>query len=250
MCHLSKAPLSARAHGLSDHVARAAGAFDAVVCEHWEKGGAGTVALVKAVQKACAEPPQFRFLYELDLPIKAKIEKIAVEMYRADGVDYLPEAEAAIEKYTALGFDKLPICMAKTQYSFSHDAKRKGAPTGFRLPIRCALRLPRLALTREARTRCDAAAVGVQGPAGVCRRGVPVSARGLDDDDARPAHAAVLLRHRCRSGDGHGGGAVVGRPGCCGWRSWGARLRRNEAGRDAAASWEAGPSLLSGCVQG
>ena len=115
---------------------RRAGAFDAVVCEHWEKGGAGTVGLVEAVQKACKEAPQFRFLYELDQPIKAKIEKIAVEMYRADGVDYLPEAEAAIDKYTALGFDKLPICMAKTQYSFSHDAKRKGAPTGFRLPIR------------------------------------------------------------------------------------------------------------------
>jgi formyltetrahydrofolate synthetase len=122
--------------------ALAAGATDAVVCEHWEKGGAGAVDLAHAVVKASAEKAAFKFLYELDLPIKTKIEKIAVELYRADGVDYLPEAEAAIEKYTKLGFDKLPICMAKTQYSFSHEASRKGTPTGFRLPIRCVFSWP------------------------------------------------------------------------------------------------------------
>lgn len=112
------------------------GAFDAVVCEHWAKGGAGAVGLADAVERACAAPTDFRFLYASELPIKEKIEIIAREMYRADGVDYLPEAEAAIAKYTRMGFDNLPICMAKTQYSFSHDASQKGAPLGFRLPIR------------------------------------------------------------------------------------------------------------------
>ena len=116
--------------------ALAAGAFDAVVCEHWEKGGAGAVELARAVQRACAEPSTFRFLYETEQPIRAKIEVIAREMYRADGVDYSPEADAAIDEYERLGFGHLPICMAKTQYSFSHDAAAKGAPTGFRLPIR------------------------------------------------------------------------------------------------------------------
>lgn len=118
-----------------------AGAYDAVVCEHWEKGGAGAVGLARSVERACNEKTNFQFLYDVNLPIKAKIEAVATKMYRADGVDYLPEAEAAIEKYTKLGFGKLPICMAKTQYSFSHDAARKGAPTGFRLPIRCGSHL-------------------------------------------------------------------------------------------------------------
>jgi formyltetrahydrofolate synthetase len=108
-----------------------------VVCEHWEKGGAGAVALAQSVKRACNEKTNFQFLYDINLPIKAKIEAIATKIYRADGVDYLPKAEAAIEKYTKLGFGMLPICMAKTQYSFSHDASLKGAPTGFRLPIRC-----------------------------------------------------------------------------------------------------------------
>lgn len=117
---------------------RRAGAFDAVVSNHWEKGGAGAVALATAVEGACAEPSDFKFLYPLDLTVKEKIEAIAREMYRADGVDYTPEAEVAIAQYTRMGFDNLPICMAKTQYSFSHDAALKGAPTGFRLPIRCA----------------------------------------------------------------------------------------------------------------
>ena len=116
-----------------------------MVCEHWEKGGAGAVDLARAVERACAAPPAFKFLYDVAAPIKDKIEAIAVQMYRADGVDYSPEADAAIAKYTALGFDKLPICMAKTQYSFSHDAALKGAPTGFRLPIRCASLLATLA---------------------------------------------------------------------------------------------------------
>lgn len=115
-----------------------AGAFDAVVCEHWEHGGQGAVALAGAVERACSQESKFEFLYNVDLSIKEKIEIIAKQVYRADGVEYSPEAEAAITKYTDMGFVKLPICMAKTQYSFSHEASRKGAPTGFMLPIRCA----------------------------------------------------------------------------------------------------------------
>eukprot|EP00199_Chlamydomonas_sp_CCMP681_P001381 CAMPEP_0119108120 /NCGR_PEP_ID=MMETSP1180-20130426/13478_1 /TAXON_ID=3052 ORGANISM="Chlamydomonas cf sp, Strain CCMP681" /NCGR_SAMPLE_ID=MMETSP1180 /ASSEMBLY_ACC=CAM_ASM_000741 /LENGTH=636 /DNA_ID=CAMNT_0007093703 /DNA_START=81 /DNA_END=1991 /DNA_ORIENTATION=+ len=116
--------------------ALAAGAFDAVVCAHHGLGGAGAVDLARAVAAACAQPSEFKLLYPLDLPIKAKIEAIAKQMYHADGVEYTPQAEAQIEKFTRLGLDKLPICMAKTQYSFSHDASKKGAPSGFILPIR------------------------------------------------------------------------------------------------------------------
>jgi formate--tetrahydrofolate ligase len=80
--------------------------------------------------------PGFRFLYDLDWPIRRKIKTIAAEIYGADGVSYDKPAESAIESLTRLGFDKLPICMAKTQYSISHDPARKGRPTGFTLPVR------------------------------------------------------------------------------------------------------------------
>ena len=134
---------------LHHDIAMRAGAFDAVVCEHWEKGGAGAVDLARAVQRACAQDSTFELLYDSDLPIKAKIEAIAIKIYRADGVSYEPAAERAIERCTRLGFDKLPICMAKTQYSFTHEAGRKGAPTGFMLPIRCACApICRMALLR------------------------------------------------------------------------------------------------------
>jgi len=113
-----------------------AGAFDVVLSEVWAKGGAGGAALAEAVVRACEQPNGFRFLYPLDIPIKEKIEIIAREIYRADGVDYLPEAERKIELYTRLGYDRLPLCMAKTHLSFTHDPKLKGAPRGWRLPIR------------------------------------------------------------------------------------------------------------------
>ncbi len=113
-----------------------AGAVDAVVSTHWMDGGAGAKALAEAVVKASQLPSNFRFLYPLDIPIKEKIEIICREIYGADGVDFLPEAEKKIEVYTRLGFDKLPICMAKTHLSFTHDPAIKGAPTGFRVPIR------------------------------------------------------------------------------------------------------------------
>jgi len=113
------------------------GAEDAVVSRHWELGGEGAVDLAKAVVKAAEKPSHFQFLYPLDTTtIKEKIEAVAREVYGADGVDYSPEAEARIEEYTRLGFDKLPICMAKTHLSLSHDPNLKGVPTGFRIPVR------------------------------------------------------------------------------------------------------------------
>ncbi len=117
-------------------IAVEAGAEDAIPCEHWAKGGAGAVALAEAVIKACEKPSDFRFLYPLDIPIKDKIETIATKVYGADGVDYLAEAEAKVAQYTKLGFDRVPICMAKTHLSLTHDPAVKGAPKGWRLPIR------------------------------------------------------------------------------------------------------------------
>ncbi|MGC8856834.1 MAG: formate--tetrahydrofolate ligase [Anaerolineae bacterium] len=113
-----------------------AGAMDAVVSTHWMDGGAGAVALAEAVVRAAEKPSNFRFLYPLDLSIKEKIEIVCKEIYGAEGVDYSPEAEQKIELYTRLGFDKLPLCMAKTHLSFTADPAIKGAPSGFRIPIR------------------------------------------------------------------------------------------------------------------
>jgi formate--tetrahydrofolate ligase len=116
--------------------ALAAGAYDAVLSTVWADGGAGGVELAKAIVKATEEPNDFHFLYPLDATIKEKIETIATKIYGADGVDYLPEAERQIKLYTKLGFDKLPICMAKSHLSLSHDPSLKGRPKGFRVPIR------------------------------------------------------------------------------------------------------------------
>jgi formyltetrahydrofolate synthetase len=113
-----------------------AGAHDAVMSNHWAEGGAGAVGLGKAVIDACGKPSKFQFLYPLDVSIKQKIETIVRDMYGGDGAEYLPEAEKKIELYTRLGFDKLPICMAKTHLSLSHDPNLKGAPTGFTVPVR------------------------------------------------------------------------------------------------------------------
>ena len=106
------------------------------VSKHWAEGGAGAVELAKAVVEAAEEPTDFNFLYELDQPIKAKIEKIATTIYGADGVTYETEAEAQIRQYEAAGYGGLPICMAKTHLSLSHDPNLKGAPTGFTVPVR------------------------------------------------------------------------------------------------------------------
>ncbi len=117
-------------------IAVQAGAHDAVASNHWAEGGAGAVDLGKAVISACELPASFRFLYPLDLDIKSKIETIVREVYGGSGVEYLPEAQKKIELYTRLGFGRLPICMAKTHLSVSHDPSLKGAPTGFTVPVR------------------------------------------------------------------------------------------------------------------
>jgi formyltetrahydrofolate synthetase len=115
-----------------------AGAFDAVLSDHWAQGGAGAADLGEAVVRACVanDEANFRLLYDSDLPIKDKIEIICKEIYGADGVDYTDLAEQQIQQYEEAGFDKLPICIAKTQYSFSCNPAAKGVPTGFRIPIR------------------------------------------------------------------------------------------------------------------
>uniref|UniRef100_A0A8C9X7H6 formate--tetrahydrofolate ligase n=1 Tax=Sander lucioperca TaxID=283035 RepID=A0A8C9X7H6_SANLU len=117
-------------------MAKAVGAFDAVRCSHWAEGGAGAVALGQAVQRASEAPSKFQFLYDLELPIADKIRIIAQKIYGADDIELLPEAQHKVELYTKQGFSNLPICMAKTHLSLSHEADRKGVPTGFILPIR------------------------------------------------------------------------------------------------------------------
>ena len=114
-----------------------AGAFNAVVTRHWMEGGKGAVELAKAVVEACEQPSDFKFLYPLEgTSIKDKIEIICKEIYGADGVTYEPLAEKKVELYTKLGFDELPMCMAKTHLSLTHDEALKGRPTGFTVPIR------------------------------------------------------------------------------------------------------------------
>jgi formate--tetrahydrofolate ligase len=117
-------------------IAESAGALGAAVSRHFAEGGAGAIELAEMVVQACERPNQFQFLYDLDLPIKAKIETIAKEVYGAAGVSYEPNAEKQIALYEANGLGKLPICMAKTHLSLSHDPSLKGAPKGFTLPIR------------------------------------------------------------------------------------------------------------------
>jgi methylenetetrahydrofolate dehydrogenase (NADP+)/methenyltetrahydrofolate cyclohydrolase/formyltetrahydrofolate synthetase len=117
-------------------IAEEAGAYAAVASNHWAEGGAGAVELAEAVVGACEQPSHFEFLYPLELSIKEKIETIASQVYGADGVDYTPVAEQQIAAYEKAGFGNLPMCMAKTHLSISHDPSLKGVPTGFVLPIR------------------------------------------------------------------------------------------------------------------
>jgi formyltetrahydrofolate synthetase len=121
---------------LVKRIAEAAGAEAAIKCTHWMNGGKGAIELAEAVMDAAKKTNHFEFLYPLDWPIKKKIETIATKIYGAAGVDYAPEAEAKIELYTRLGFANLPINMAKTHLSLTHDPAIKGRPTGWRLPIR------------------------------------------------------------------------------------------------------------------
>ena len=104
--------------------------------EVWAKGSEGGRALAEEVVRLCDEPSQLTYAYELDQPIAAKIEAIATKVYHADGVDFAPKAAKMMKQLEEQGFGGLPICMAKTQYSFSDDAKRLGAPEGFRIAVR------------------------------------------------------------------------------------------------------------------
>lgn len=113
-----------------------AGALAAVESFVHANGGEGGAELAEAVAEACERPSDFRYLYELDVPIKQKIEAIATRIYGADGVDYEPDAERKIAAFEAQGLGNLPICMAKTHLSLSHDPNLKGRPTGWRLPVR------------------------------------------------------------------------------------------------------------------
>ncbi|MBK9214773.1 MAG: formate--tetrahydrofolate ligase [Chloracidobacterium sp.] len=117
-------------------VAIESGALGAAVSTHWANGGKGAVELAEMVIAAADQSSEFKFLYELDQPIKAKIETIAKQIYGAEDVWYEPFADQQIKAYEENGFGGLPICMAKTHLSLSHDPKLKGAPTGFTLPIR------------------------------------------------------------------------------------------------------------------
>jgi formyltetrahydrofolate synthetase len=116
--------------------AQEAGAEAAVVSNHWAEGGAGAKDLGEAVVAACEQPRDFKLLYPDDMSIKDKIETICKEVYLAQGVTYSPLAEKQIASYTENGLGHLPICMAKTHLSLSHDPKLKGVPTGFTVPVK------------------------------------------------------------------------------------------------------------------
>ena len=104
--------------------------------EVWAKGGEGGRALAEEVLRLCDEPSDFHFAYELDEPLAKKVEDIATRVYHADGVDFAPKAARMLRQLEEQGFGGLPVCMAKTQYSFSDDPKRLGAPEGFRITVR------------------------------------------------------------------------------------------------------------------
>ena len=109
---------------------------EVALSEVWAKGGAGGEAVARKLLAAIERPKQFRFLYDEKLPIKEKIAMIAREIYGADGVNYTAAADKTISELTAMGFDKTPICMAKTQYSLSDDATKLGRPVGFNVTVR------------------------------------------------------------------------------------------------------------------
>ncbi|OCT79897.1 monofunctional C1-tetrahydrofolate synthase, mitochondrial [Xenopus laevis] len=116
-------------------IAKESGAFDAVPCNHWSVGGKGAVELAQAVKGAANQDNNFQYLYDLKIPIVEKIRTIAQQVYGAADIELSPKAESKIEVYTRQGFGKLPICMAKTHLSLSHQPEKKGVPTGFILPI-------------------------------------------------------------------------------------------------------------------
>lgn len=124
---------------LVKRIALASGAFDCVTSEVYKYGSKGGIDLAKAVMKASRAKSKFKFLYPLELSLKEKIEIIAKKIYGAGGVEYTPLAEEDIALYESLGYGKIPVCIAKTHLSLSHDPELKGRPSGFILPIRDVL---------------------------------------------------------------------------------------------------------------
>ena len=112
------------------------GAAEATVCDVWARGGAGGAELAQAVVDVCRSGSNFDFLYGEETPLRDKIETVAARIYGAGGVDLSPEAESTIERYEDLGFGSLPVNMAKTHLSLSHDPELRGVPSGFVLPVR------------------------------------------------------------------------------------------------------------------
>jgi formate--tetrahydrofolate ligase len=106
------------------------------VCTHFAEGGRGAAELAEAVAEVASQPNTFHHLYPSQASLREKIEALATKIYGADGVDYTPLASRQLDSYEKNGFGNLPVCIAKTQYSLSHDASLKGAPTGFTLPVR------------------------------------------------------------------------------------------------------------------
>lgn len=115
--------------------ARQAGAFDAVKCTNWSKGGAGALALAEAVQIAAKLPGRFRFLYDSQIPAADKLRTVAQKMYGAKDIKLSPKAKKKLALYTKQGFGNLPVCIAKTHLSLSNDPMMKEEPTNFMLPI-------------------------------------------------------------------------------------------------------------------
>src|SRR3990172_4375410 len=127
---------TAAEHEAVREAAVSAGASDAVVPTHWADGGAGAEALAAAVWNAAEEDHTFRPLYPDEMPLAEKIETIATKVYGADGIDLAPAARKTLDEYERLGFGQLPVCVAKTHLSISHDPALLGRPSGFRVPIR------------------------------------------------------------------------------------------------------------------
>ncbi len=107
-----------------------------VLSDVWAKGGDGGIELAEEVVRLCREKNDFTFSYELDTTIEEKIEAVTKKVYGGDGIVVLPAAKKQIEQLTTLGFDKLPVCIAKTQYSFSDDMTKLGAPEGFKITVK------------------------------------------------------------------------------------------------------------------
>ncbi|MBQ9004489.1 MAG: formate--tetrahydrofolate ligase [Eggerthellaceae bacterium] len=109
---------------------------NAVLAEHWAKGGEGAKALAEEVVRVCDTDNDFKFSYDVNMSIEDKLNAIATKIYHADGVDFAPKAKKQLDALVANGFDKLPICVVKTQYSFTDDQSKLGAPKNFRITVR------------------------------------------------------------------------------------------------------------------